>query len=141
MQETAEQTQEVMEQTSISEVKVEINELLSFSIEPINDIADFHFFIDGKEVKGSTSGKLEVNKEGKKRQEESEKKKEVSQKQSAISERKTKSSEKRTTKSKNTERKAIEWYWWIFIGVVGWELCKWAFKMTVKRFWPTIIHS
>lgn len=129
VQETAEQIQEVTEQTAISEAKVEIKQWLEFSIEPVGNIpAEFHFFIDGKEVKGSTTGKLQVNKENKKAKGES-KKSQISNKKTETKGKKQASiNQKQTTKTKNTERESLD-YWWLLLiipflvlGVLGWKL-------------------
>lgn len=116
-------------QETVSEAKVEIRQWLGFSIEPVGNIpADFHFFIDGKEVKGSTTGKLQVNKENKKAKGES-KKSQISNKKTETKDKKQASiKQKQTTKTKNTERESLD-YWWLLLiipflvlGVLGWKL-------------------
>lgn len=115
VQETAEQTQEVTERNEMSEAKVEITQWLEFSIEPLgNASADFHFFVDGKEVKGSTNGKLQVNNENKKAKGES-KKSQISNKKTETKGKKQVSiNQKQTIKIKNTERKSVD-YWWLLL--------------------------
>lgn len=103
-------------QETVSEAKVEIRQWLGFSIEPVGNIpADFHFFIEGKEIKGSTTGKLQVNKENKKAKGES-KKSQISNKKTETKDKKQASiKQKQTTKTKNTERESVGHWGWFFI--------------------------
>lgn len=142
MQETAEQTQEVTEQTEMSEAKVEITQWLEFSIEPVGNIpADFHFFIDGKEVKGSTTGKLQINNENKKAKGES-KKSQISNKKTETKGKKQASiNQKQTTKIKNTERESLD-YWWLLLiipfiifGVLAWKFGIFRKLFNIKKLW------
>lgn len=142
MQETAEQTQEVTEQTEMSEAKVEITQWLEFSIEPVGNIpADFHFFIDGKEVKGSTTGKLQINNENKKAKGESKKSQVRNEKTKAIKQKQTANSEVRIAKTKNTERESLD-YWWLLLiipflvlGFSAWKFGIFRKLFNIKKLW------
>lgn len=129
-------------QETINEAKIEISEMLHFSIEPMGNIpADFHFFIDGKEVKGSTSGKLEVNKENKKAKGESKKSQVSNEKTKATKQKQTANSEVRIAKTKNTERESLN-YWWLLLiipffilGFLAWKFGVFRKLFNIKKLW------
>lgn len=130
------------EREAISEAKVEITQWLEFSIEPVGNIpADFHFFIDGKEIKGSTTGKLQVNNENKKAKGES-KKSQISNKKTETKGKKQASiNQKQTTKIKNTERESLD-YWWLLLiipflvlGFLAWKFGIFRKLFNIKKLW------
>lgn len=126
------------EQKSTTETQtLTLEENMSISVEPIGDQpAEFTLHSEGKEIKGTTTGKLTINEQAKKETQETRAENNKTTSEASENKSDTKYIYKDKIVEVEVERKTslINWLWVIGLSIVVWEVVKWGAKQLFKRY-------